>query len=73
MARHRGGSRNSAAQGECAVGGHIGDVQHAEAEEQRQGNQRVDKAQLQRAKHSGKGEHGRELPSLFKMQEKSEE
>ena len=49
--------RDGTAQCESAVGRHIGDVQHAEAQEQRHRNQRVDEAQLQCIQHGGNGKH----------------
>ena len=58
MTGHGKGGGHGAAQGKGTVGGHIGDVQHPEAEKQSQGNQSVDKAQLQRAEYNGGRNHG---------------
>ena len=53
------------AKGEAAVGGHIGNIQDAEAEEQGQGHQGVDTAQLQGAEDNGSGNHNRLLTDLL--------
>jgi len=59
MARHCGGSRHGTAKGERAIGGHIGNIQHTEAQKQCHSHKGVNKAQLQCALHNGKGKHKR--------------
>ena len=59
MPRHCGGSRHGTAKGERAIGGHIGNIQHTEAQKQCHGHKGVNKAQLQCTLHNGKGKHKR--------------
>ena len=54
---HRGGGRYRTPKGERAVGGHIGNVQHAETQVERHRHQSIDAAQLQRAFDDRKRKH----------------
>ena len=59
MAGYSDHGGHGAAQGEGTVGGHIGDVQYPEAEEQGKGHQGIDKAQLHRTHNNSGRDHNK--------------